>query len=128
MEEVAAAGIQREPESRVTRNRWIAAGVAALVIGAAAAPLTGLPDPHGVANHRPAITVKVNNTDARPQAGIDQADVVYEEVVEGGYTRLAAIFNSHAPGKAGPVRSVRRTDQSIVWPIGGVFVYSGGAQ
>ena len=128
----------------MTRNRWISAGVAALVIGAAGvvvlliagsddntaatAPLTGLPDPHGVANHRPAITVKVNNTDARPQAGIDQADVVYEEVVEGGYTRLAAIFNSHAPDKVGPVRSVRRTDQSIVWPIGGVFVYSGGAQ
>jgi len=129
---------------RVRRNRWIAAGavvavviaivVIALVAGGsgkstpATAPLTGLPDPEGVANHRPAITVKVNNTDARPQAGIDQADVVYEEVVEGGYTRLAAIFNSHAPDKVGPVRSVRRTDQSIVWPIGGVFVYSGGAQ
>jgi hypothetical protein len=130
--------------ARVRRNRWIAAGAAALVVIAivvivlvaggsgkntpATAPLTGLPDPEGVANHRPAITVKVNNTDARPQAGIDQADVVYEEVVEGGYTRLAAIFNSHAPGKVGPVRSVRRTDQSIVWPVGGVFVYSGGAQ
>jgi len=130
--------------ARVRRNRWIAAGVAALVVigvvvivlvaggssknTPATAPLTGLPDPDGVANHRPAITVKVNNTDARPQAGIDQADVVYEEVVEGGITRLAAMFNSHAPGKVGPVRSVRRTDQSIVWPVGGVFVYSGGAQ
>jgi len=131
--------------ARVRRNRWIAAGgalavviaivVIALVVGGSdnkstppTAPLTGLPDPEGVANHRPAITVKVNNTDARPQAGIDQADVVYEEVVEGGITRLAAIFNSHAPDKVGPVRSVRRTDQSIVWPIRGVFVYSGGAQ
>jgi len=130
--------------ARLRRNQWVAGGVAALVIVAAVvvallvagsndkntatAPLTGLPDPDGVANHRPAITVKVNNTDARPQAGIDRADVVYEEVVEGGYTRLAAIFNSHAPDKVGPVRSVRRTDQSIVWPIGGLFVYSGGAQ
>src|SRR2546423_1509318 len=123
--------------ARVRRNRWIAAGGApagviaivgiALVGGGAGKkgtpatpPLTGLPDPEGLANHRPAITVKVNNTDARPQAGIDQADVVYEEVVETGYTRLAAIFNSHAPDKVGPVRSVRRTDQSIVWPIRGV--------
>ena len=62
------------------------------------------------------------------QSGIHQADVVYEEVVEGGITRLAAIFNSQAPDRVGPVRSVRKTDQSIVWPIGGIFAYSGGAQ
>jgi hypothetical protein len=92
------------------------------------APLTGLPDPDGVANGRPAITVKVNNTNHNAQAGVDQADVVYEEVVEEGYTRLAVIFNSQAPDKVGPVRSVRLTDASIVWPIGGVFVFSGGAQ
>ncbi len=92
------------------------------------APLTGVPDPSGKSFTRPAITVKINNTGAAKQYGIDQADVVYEEVVEGGITRLAAIFNSHAPERVGPVRSVRKTDQSIVWPIGGVFVYSGGAQ
>jgi hypothetical protein len=92
------------------------------------APLTGLPDPTGVASTRCAITVKVDNTQAgHPKYGVGQADVVYEEVVEGFVTRLAAIFNSHAPARVGPVRSVRRTDQSIVWPIGGVFVYSGGA-
>jgi hypothetical protein len=92
------------------------------------APLTGLADPFEVTNKRPAITVKINNTSAAQQYGIDQADVVYEEVVEGGITRLAAIFNSQAPDKVGPVRSVRKTDQSIVWPIGGIFAYSGGAQ
>ena len=94
----------------------------------AIAPLTGLPDPHGVTAHRCAVTVKVDNTPAaRPQHGIDEADVVYEEVVEGGITRLAAIFQSHAPHSVGPVRSVRLTDQSIVWPIRGVFAFSGGA-
>jgi hypothetical protein len=92
------------------------------------APLTGVVDKDGKSFTRPAITVKINNTGAAKQYGIDQADVVYEEVVEGGITRLAAIFNSHAPERVGPVRSVRKTDQSIVWPIGGVFVYSGGAQ
>jgi len=92
------------------------------------APLTGLPDPRGVTAHRCAVTVKVDNTPAaQPHYGLEDADVVYEEVVEGGITRLAAIFQSHAPDRVGPVRSVRRTDQSIVWPIRGVFAYSGGA-
>ena len=45
----------------------------------------------------------------------------------GGITRLAAIFNSQTPDRVGPVRSVRKTDQSLVWPIGGIFAYSGGA-
>ncbi len=92
------------------------------------APLTGLIDPSGLSVKRPALTVKIENTpDALPQWGVDQADVVYEEIVNGGITRLAAIFNSHAPAKVGPVRSVRPTDSSVVWPLGGIFAYSGGA-
>ena len=84
------------------------------------APLTGLSDPSGTAILRPALTIKVENTpQALPQWGIDQADVVYEEIVNGGITRLAAIFNSQAPAKVGPVRSVRPTDTQVVWPIGG---------
>jgi hypothetical protein len=92
------------------------------------APLTGLVDPTSLSAKRPALTVKIENTpDALPQWGIDQADVIYEEIVNGGITRLAAIFNSHAPAKVGPVRSVRPTDTQIVWPLGGIFAYSGGA-
>jgi hypothetical protein len=92
-------------------------------------PLTGRPDPQDEAKNRCAVTVKIDNTaDSLPKYGVEQADVVYEEVVEDGYTRLAAIFNSQAPTKVGSVRSVRKTDQSLVTPIGGVFAYSGGAQ
>ena len=92
------------------------------------APLTGLPDPTGESQKRPALAVKVENTPpARPQAGLDQADVVYEEEVEGGITRFLAIFNSAAPQTIGPVRSVRLQDPDIVWPIGGIFAFSGGA-
>jgi hypothetical protein len=92
------------------------------------APLTGLPDPSGTALTRPALTIKVENTpEALPQWGINEADVVYEEIVNGGITRLAAIFNSQAPTKVGPVRSVRPTDTQVVWPLGGIFAYSGGA-
>jgi len=93
------------------------------------APLTGLADPTGISLRRPALTVKIENTpEALPQWGINQADVVYEEIVNGGITRLAAIFNSHAPLKIGPVRSVRPTDTQVVWPLGGIFAYSGGAE
>jgi len=93
------------------------------------APLSGLVDPTGASKSRPAMTVKIENTpDALPQWGVDQADVVYEEIVNGGITRLAAVFNSQVPTKIGPVRSVRPTDTQVVWPLGGLFVYSGGAQ
>ncbi len=92
-------------------------------------PLTGLPDPEGESQGRPALTVKIDNTrNGGAKRGVDQADIVYEEVVEGGITRLAAIFHSRIPSDIGPIRSVRRTDQAIVRPIGGIFVYSGGAR
>ncbi|HEY5110867.1 MAG TPA: DUF3048 domain-containing protein [Acidimicrobiales bacterium] len=92
------------------------------------APLSGLPDPGGAALLRPALTVKIEDTpQALPQWGVDQADVVYEEIVNGGITRLAAIFNSQAPAKVGPVRSVRPTDTQVVFPLGGIFAFSGGA-
>jgi Protein of unknown function (DUF3048) N-terminal domain/Protein of unknown function (DUF3048) C-terminal domain len=92
------------------------------------APLTGVLDPTGVSQTRPALTVKIDNTkNGLPQFGVDQADVVYEEIVESGITRLALMFQSHAPDKIGPIRSVRNTDQAIVFPVGGIFVYSGGA-
>jgi hypothetical protein len=92
------------------------------------APLTGLPDPTRGVLTRPALTVKIENLPlSHPQTGIDYADVVYEEVVECNITRLAAIFQSHVPPVAGPVRSVRNTDQALVRPLQGIFVYSGGA-
>ena len=92
------------------------------------APLTGLADPTGGSLTRSALNVKIENTpDALPQWGVNQADVVYEEIVNGGITRLLAVFNSQVPPKIGPVRSVRPTDTQIVWPIGGIFAYSGGA-
>jgi len=93
------------------------------------APLTGLPDPQGVTKQRAALTIKIDNTpEAMPQYGIEDADVVYEEIVEGGITRLAAIFNSQLPTQVGPVRSVRKTDREIVFPIRGIFAFSGGAE
>ncbi|MFZ4516584.1 MAG: DUF3048 domain-containing protein, partial [Acidimicrobiia bacterium] len=91
------------------------------------APLTGLVDSSGVSQKRSALWVKIENTpQARPQAGLDVADTVYEEVVDGGITRFITLFNSEAPPEVGPVRSVRPMDANVVWPLGGVFVFSGG--
>ncbi|MEI6591243.1 MAG: DUF3048 domain-containing protein, partial [Actinomycetes bacterium] len=51
---------------------------------------------------------KIDNiADARPQAGLNQADVVFDEMVEGGLTRLLAVWHSRIPELLGPVRSVR---------------------
>src|SRR3954453_20276541 len=109
-------------------SKRAAAKVKAPVAEVAIAPFTGLPDATRASLTRCAITVKIDNTkNGHPKYGVEQADVVYEEVVEGGITRLAAVFNAQAPDRVGPVRSVRKTDQSIVRPYRGIFVYSGGA-
>jgi hypothetical protein len=95
------------------------------------APLTGLPDPDGTAASRPALFVKIDNADfegTRPQSGLELADVVYEEVVEYGITRFNAVFNSHVPEPVGPIRSVRAMDSDVVFPVGGIFAFSGGTE
>src|SRR5918994_7333194 len=57
---------------------------------------------------RPAVAVKIENSpQSRPQAGLGEADVVFEEVVEGGVTRFAAIYHCGSTKKVGPVRSAR---------------------
>jgi len=92
-------------------------------------PLTGLPATDAATAGRPALNVKIDNVAAaRPQAGVDAADIVYEEVVEGGLTRLLAVYQSADTDSIGPVRSVRPTDPNLAAPFGGVFAYSGGSE
>ncbi|TDC48893.1 DUF3048 domain-containing protein [Jiangella ureilytica] len=92
-------------------------------------PLTGLPAASAADAARPALVVKIDNTGAAaPQLGLSAADLVVEELVEGGLTRLAALYQSAVPPVAGPVRSVRTTDAGIALPAGGVLVASGGAE
>lgn len=75
----------------------------------------------------PILAVKIDDSiAAQPQIGIDRADVVYIEQVEGGLTRLAAIYSSEIPQLIGPVRSARITDLDILSQYGRVvFAYSG---
>lgn len=90
-------------------------------------PLTGQ-RAHGPTPKRPVLVVKIDNTDSsRPQIGTGKADLVTEELVEGGITRLAVFFYQHLPSVAGPVRSMRASDLGVVEPAHGVLVASGGA-
>lgn len=89
-------------------------------------PLTDLPIPEGVDVDRAAVAIKIENSPAaRPQSGLDAADVVYEEVVEGGITRFMAIFHCGAHDQAGPVRSARFDDPKIAAPFTKVIGFSG---
>jgi hypothetical protein len=93
-------------------------------------PLTGLEVKGGgdADQPHPAYVVKIDNTaSSAPQRGLHRADLVVEELVEGGTTRLAAFFHSELPSLVGPVRSMRASDIGIVTPAGASVVTSGAA-
>jgi hypothetical protein len=93
-------------------------------------PLTGLPveGDEDVAKTHPVLVTKIDNTySSSPQLGLGGADLVVEELVEGGLTRLAAFFYSQLPTKVGPVRSMRASDIGIVSPADASVVTSGAA-
>ncbi|MFD8207763.1 DUF3048 domain-containing protein [Streptomyces sp. NPDC059695] len=85
-------------------------------------PFTGLP-----ARPAPVLAVKIDNVPAaRPQTGLGAADLVYVEQVEGGVTRLLAVYSSHLPDLTGPVRSARESDIALLGDFGRpVLAYSG---
>ncbi|AZI57723.1 DUF3048 domain-containing protein [Nakamurella antarctica] len=87
-------------------------------------PLTGLDF-----SANPVLAVKIDNTDfGGLQYGTSAADIVYVEQVEGGLTRLVAVFHSTLPEEVGPVRSVRTTDAELLRPLGKpALVFSGGS-
>ncbi|MGY1620191.1 DUF3048 domain-containing protein [Geodermatophilus sp. SYSU D00691] len=90
-------------------------------------PLTGVPV--AAPENRPALAVKIENSvDARPQSGLKAADIVWEQVVEGGITRFVAVYHSNLPPEIGPVRSIRPMDPAIAAPLHGLLAFSGGQQ
>lgn len=125
-------------------SRLIAAAVVFLIAAVAATLLLfggdggdggrgadrGRPDAGGSGPpRRPVVVVKVDNVEqARPQTGLSAADMVYVEPVEGGLTRLAAVYADRLPEAVGPVRSARETDVALLRQFGRpVLAYSGGA-
>jgi hypothetical protein len=91
--------------------------------------LTDLPAPGGSVPSRPALAVKVENLPvARPQYGLGDADVVYEEPVEGGITRFVVVYQCRSSPRIEPIRSARIVDPAIVDQFGRhpLFAYAGG--
>ncbi|MEO1064784.1 MAG: DUF3048 domain-containing protein [Actinomycetota bacterium] len=90
-------------------------------------PLTGAEVGDAAAVDNPALAVKIDNAPtALPQAGINDADVVFEERVEGGLTRFLAIYHSQSSDEVGPVRSARSTDIPVLATLGQpLFAWSG---
>jgi hypothetical protein len=88
-------------------------------------PFTG----ERVRSLHPVLAVKIDNiVDARPQTGLQAADLIYVIPVEGGLTRFMAVFSSHLPPAVGPVRSAREDDLNILRQFGRpAFAWSGAA-
>ncbi|MDM7832230.1 DUF3048 domain-containing protein [Cellulomonas edaphi] len=87
-------------------------------------PLTGVA---GKPANRAALAVKIENTSqARPQTGLNEADVVWETIVEFQVSRYIAVYHSHVPAEVGPIRSVRPSDPIVLAPTKGLLAFSGG--
>jgi hypothetical protein len=122
-----AACTARAEGRRLPPTSTTAAPVTTTTAPPPVSPLTGLPATNPANLRRQALVVKIENHPAsRPQSGLDAADLVYEEQVEGGLTRFVAVFQSRDAGVVGPVRSVRPSDGEIVWPLKPLFAYAGG--
>lgn len=127
---LTAAGDDPPPPTTTTTEATTTTTVApTTTVPEPVAPLTGLTGSFQGRLDRPALVVKIDNGEpkARPQAGLNQADVVYEERVEGSVTRLLAIFHSTDAAPIGPVRSARTSDIAIFTPLHRPFFAWSGA-
>jgi hypothetical protein len=78
-------------------------------------PLTGLEADDELLLDRRVLAVKIENSpDARPQMGLEEADVVYEEEAEGGITRFIVLYHCDDADRIGPIRSARETDPVVL--------------
>jgi hypothetical protein len=91
-------------------------------------PLTGLTvDDPMVLNRRPLHIRVGNDAAARPQVGLNRADLVYEEIVEWWVTRYTAVYLSQAPDTVAPIRSARLISTQLTQQYDAALVNSGGS-
>ena len=93
-------------------------------------PLTGeeVADPANL-QRRP-IAVKLSNAPAdytRPQAGLNDADIIFEHWTEGSVTRFTALFYDTVPTNVGPVRSARLIDLELPAMYDAMLAFSGAS-
>ncbi len=86
-------------------------------------PFTG----ERVSHLKRVLIAKIGNTfPERPATGLASADIVYLIPVEGGLSRIMAVFSSHYPRVIGPVRSAREDDLDLLRQFGRpAFAWSG---
>lgn len=127
-----AGGGGDEPEATTTTTSTTTTSTTTTAPVETGYPLTGLPIDDPARAAQPALAVKIDNAEprrgrgGRPQAGINAADVVYEEMVEGSVTRFLALFHSTDADPVGPVRSARTTDLLLMGPLNRpLFAWSG---
>ncbi|MFF0157108.1 DUF3048 domain-containing protein [Streptomyces sp. NPDC005263] len=120
-------------KARTRRTASAAALLAATVTASLAAGCTGSHDPTDNSRGEPRtrqqspspaesgahgaspLAVKIDNAAAaRPQTGLNSADIVYAEQVEGGLSRLMAVYATKLPKAVGPVRSARESDLELL--------------
>ncbi|HLI43339.1 MAG TPA: DUF3048 domain-containing protein [Acidimicrobiales bacterium] len=92
-------------------------------------PLTDLPAPGGHVPDRPALAIKIGNEPegARPQSGLNEADIVYDTPAEGFIMRYVAVYQCHEASSVGPTRSVRWVDWHILQAFGEpILAFAGG--
>jgi hypothetical protein len=119
---LSSPAANRQPAAKPTPTPSPSASPAA-ASGPLRSPFTG----ERVKSLGPVLAVKIDNIIyARPQTGLTSADIVYVLPVEGGLSRLMAIFSSHIPPVVGPVRSARDDDLQLLRQFGRPgFAYSG---
>jgi hypothetical protein len=92
-------------------------------------PLTGLSSPQDAdLNVRPLVVMVENSPAARPQTGLDQADIVYEVLAEGDITRFIAVYQSQTVAEIGPVRSIRPYFVELGVGLDGILIHAGWSQ
>lgn len=92
-------------------------------------PLTGLAAPEPEYLLRNPVVAKISNAPAgvRPQAGLEDADLVFEHYAEGGLTRFSAIFHGQRPERVGSIRSARLIDLELLPMVQGLLAWSGAS-
>jgi Protein of unknown function (DUF3048) N-terminal domain/Protein of unknown function (DUF3048) C-terminal domain len=113
--------------STTVKRTTTTASTTTTTIAVAVNPLTGAAVAEPLVAFRPALAVKIDNhPEARPQVGLNQADIVVEEIVE-GITRFFVVFHSQGTDPVGPIRSARTTDVDLLGAFSTpLFAWSGG--
>ena len=111
-------------------QQGISAAVAAPTFAPDVNPLTGLRVDESVVLQRRPIAVKISNGPAivRPQAGIADADLVFEHITEGSITRFTAIYWTHTPPRVGSIRSARLIDLEVATMYKALFSFAGASE